>query len=714
MTKKKSTHPSTKEERLFNNLSKITTEFICGSHFTPLTTQALIERLHIHPDNLAVFKKVILSLKKEGKLTLVGKYYHRTKDEKEKKKENVIRGAISVHPRGFGFVNRPDPDKDIFIPKPLMNGAIDGDIVEVLVSPEQPFGKGPEGKVTAVVERKRKQLVGTVVFASAKKAEVFSTLLGELHPAECSLRKGETLKNGDRVILDVLSWGQKKEPTKCKLARILGSVQDAASDIPFAIAENDIKEAFPQACLLEAQQFGQRVKTSDLAERTDLRHLECFTIDPDTAKDFDDAISVECIGSSYRLGVHIADVSHYVRAGGALDEEARLRCNSTYFPNTCIPMLPRELSEHLCSLRPNVNRLTVSVFITIDENGETKDWEIVRSVIKSRKRFTYKEVKAVLDGTAKSPYTPSLLRMVALCQLLKRQRSERGSVQLYVPEAVVKVNETGEPTGMEIVEYDITHQMVEEFMLKANEVVAIQIGKMGRDVSYRVHEEPADESLQEFATLVSAFGFSLPRLPKPRDIQQLFLEAQNSPHATYLATCYIKSMRLACYSPDNIGHYGLSLQHYCHFTSPIRRYIDVIIHRLLLEKGLDKEILSDLCLSASDKERVSARAEGSVRTLKKLRLLSKTKAQAPKKEYEAIITRVKPFGIYFDIVDLMLEGFLHVSELEDDYFHFNETNSSLVGEYEGSTYRSGHRIKVSCISVDLIAQEAKWRLLQCL
>ena len=712
MSKKKNPpHPPKREERLFDNLIKMTYEFIKGRHYAPLTKDSLIERLNVHPDHLAIFEGVLHSLKTTGKIDLVEEKYHRKEDQQEialAKGETIIRGIISVHPRGFGFVNQPSPKDDVFIPKPSINGAIDGDTVDIATNLTNYSAKGPEGRVVAIIERKRSQLAGTVIECHNTQAIVFSSLLGEMHPITCHLTPSEKVKKGDRVILNVTSWGQKKEPTECSLNRILGNVDDPSVDLPFIIEESGLRHEFSELVVEEAQQFGTRVKPSDIKGRVDLRDLECVTVDPDTAKDFDDAISVEMIGSSYRVGVHIADVSHYVKPQSALDEEAKLRCNSTYFPNTCIPMLPRELSENLCSLKPHVARLAVSVFFNVNETGETTGWEILRTVIKSSERFSYKEVKKILDGKTKSVHSPLLHRMVDVCMLLKQRRAERGSVQLYVPELIVKVDLSGKPLGMELVEYDITHQMVEEFMLKANEIVAIQIGRNGKEVSYRVHEEPAAESLKDFSTLVGSFGFTLPEIPTPQDIQRLFLEIEGSPHASYLAICYIKSMRLACYSADNIGHYGLSLEHYCHFTSPIRRYIDVIIHRLLLEDGPDRVTLEAICQTASDRERISARAEGTLINIKKLRYLEQERLLSPKRAYQAIITRVKPFGIFFDVVDVMIEGFLHVSELEDDYFIFNDSRTELQGRETDTSYRSGDRISVICDHVSILMQEASW------
>lgn len=703
-----------KEQKLFENIRKVTLDFIQGKGFSPCTKKDLIARLQVHEKNVKILDAVLVSLKKEGKIVISGKKYHLNEQDSFRLEsgEKVVRGQITVLSRGYGFVNQPAPGEDIFIPKTRMNDALDEDIVDVAIDTTAFSGKGPEGRIVRVVERKRTQLTGVVTDVYKNSIHLYSCLLGEHHHLVYTCPKNTHLKVGDRAIFAVKKWGNKDAPTTCTLTERIGSVDEVESDLAFIIKSSELRVDFPEKAIKEASFFGSKVTSKDMEEREDLRDLECFTIDPDTAKDFDDAVSLDRTKSGFRLGVHIADVSYYVREGSAIDVEAKKRCNSTYFPGTCIPMLPRELSEGLCSLRPGVNRLTVSVFFDIDKTGETKGWKIVRSVIKSKKRFTYKEVKHILDGKKLSVHAPKLAEMQKFCHLLQKKRHERGSVQLSLPELVVKVDEKGVPTGTEMVEYDITHQMIEEFMLKANEVVAIELSRRGKEVSYRVHEEPSKESLQDFAQLVMAFGFSIPASPSPQDIQKFFLEAEGSPHAAYLAVCYIRSMRLACYSPDNIGHYGLSLEHYCHFTSPIRRYVDTIIHRLLLEEGPSRSEIETICKEASDSERKSARAESSLITLKKLRLLQSWRNASPHRKYVAIVTRVKPFGISFDIADLMLEGFLHVSELEDDFFLFNDATRSLIGQYEGISYHSGEKLLVRCTGIDLILQEASWSIVQ--
>ncbi len=701
---------SAKQERLFQNLLKVTYEYLKGRHYSPQDKESLIERLKIHPEHLEIFDLVLKDLKGAGKVAETGNRLV-APDENDKVTEKIVVGTIKMHPRGFGFVvikNSQDPD--VFIPKPYVNDAIDGDVVEVLINLEAVSERGPEGKILSIISRKRKTIVGTIADVADNKAFAYCSLLGEKRTVEVA-NIDKKLVIGDRVLLDVNKWGNKEEGAQGELSKIIGNISDPATDIPAAILENELRTEFPQDAVEEALSYGTRVKKEDLEGREDLRELECFTIDPDTAKDYDDAISLEMQKGLYVLGVHIADVSHYVKDKSALDREASLRCNSTYFPGKCIPMLPSELSDNLCSLREGVLRLTVSVFIHIDDQGDVKEYRIVRSVIKSQKRFTYKQAKKVLDGELESIHKPKLHQMLELCYLLKKKRSERGSVQLFMPEFKVKVDESGVPFGTEIIEYDITHQLVEEFMLKANETVAIALTKQGKNATFRVHEEPAKESLREFATLACAFGYNLPQDPTPQDIQAFFSELDEGRSAQYLATCYIRSMRLACYSPDNIGHYGLSLEHYTHFTSPIRRYVDTIIHRLLFEGNIDRDKLQAISDDASERERISARAEGGVTFLKKLRLLSASCQHERYRTFEGVVTRVKPFGIYFDVLEFMLEGFLHVSELDEDFFDYSEKEMMLLGRYKGLSYKAGDKVSVSVRHIDFILQDCSWQLI---
>jgi ribonuclease R len=699
---------SAKEEKLFNNLLKITEQFMGGKSFMPLTQAELMERLSLPPQHEEIFKQVLQQLISLNLIEYVqGRYAWKHS------RTDIVTGTLRMHPRGFGFVQPDNPalyPQDIFIPKHLTKNAVDGDVVEVLINQESISDKGPEGKVIAILSRGRTHMAG-IIRQIDRDGQLIAhvPLLGAQQRVIVEPSDEHPLRLGDRIVMEVVDWGSKETETICRFSHYLGHISDPSCDIYAAIEEFELRADFPSRVIEEAQSLGKQVSRKDLKDREDLRHLTTFTIDPDTAKDFDDALSLTRDHHGfYHLGVHIADVSHYVRPGTALDEEASMRCNSTYFPGVCIPMLPGALSENLCSLKPNVNRLTVSVLMCFDPQGTLVNYRITRSVIKSSKRFTYKEAKKVLDGEKRSPHFDTLKLMVELCRLLKRKRYERGSIEFALPELVVLVDEKGTPYQTDYVTYDITHQMVEEFMLKANEIVALDLTEKGKNLTYRVHDVPAEENLRDFALLASAFGFRISDYPTPQDLQKLFEEAGETAYANYLASSYIRRMRLAAYSAENIGHYGLSLTHYCHFTSPIRRYVDLVVHRILFGESDDFEYLQHIANRCSEQERISAKAESSVVLLKKLRLLKQMHEQDAYKEYEAIITRVKNFGVYFEIIDLLLEGFIHISELEEDYFVFEEEKMRLRGTKQGGIYAPGDRLTVMLKEVDFISQETKW------
>ncbi|MDE3046285.1 MAG: VacB/RNase II family 3'-5' exoribonuclease [Verrucomicrobiota bacterium] len=626
---------------------------------------------------------------------------------KSKKPSHLVTGTISVHHKGFGFVKVGD-GPDIFIPRHLISEAVDGDTVEVEVAGEV-SPKGPEGAVIAVLKRSRTHLAGTIVQKSTHHFIAFSPLLGKDKPVLVKA-KATALKTGDRIICKVLNWHTENDLVEGELTRLIGHISDPSIDIEASIQEFGLPDGFSAEAIEEAKSYGQKVSAEDLKERVDLTADECVTIDPDTARDYDDAISLtkDELGH-YHLGVHIADVAHYVKPRSHLDQEAYQRCNSTYFPGRCVPMLPEQLSNELCSLKANVKRLTMSVLANFDSTGTLLNYKVVRSVIKSQKRFTYREALEVIEKK-KGPHLDLLNRMVELCHLLKRKRFERGSIEFALSDDVVIVDDKGMPQRIERVEYDITHQMIEEFMLKANELVAIHLGNQGKTLIYRVHEQPAAESFQDFYNFARSLGFQLPGTPNHRDIQALFQQAKDSPLLTQLSVGFIRSMRLAQYSADNIGHYGLALEHYCHFTSPIRRYTDLIIQRLLANELPPDTDLNNIAAACSEKERLSFKAESSVLQLKKLRLANTYFTQDPTHVYPAVITRVKPFAIFFEIASFDLEASLHVSQIGNDYFEFNPKKMSFHGVHTGRSYIAGQVIHVRLDRIDFILQETQWSL----
>ncbi len=701
---------SSKQSRTATNLKRTILQFMKGRRFRPMSPDELLDRLQIAPSLIPLYHKIITELLQAGEIQLDQKNL-----EIKKEKEEVVTGILRMHPKGFGFLLPDDAianPQDIFIPKHLTDNAVDGDRVEVVINLENPGEKGPEGKVVTILSRAHKHLAGTIKnISSSGDILAYVPLLGTSKPVIVRSPLDLPLKVGDRVILKVTEWGSEQDATIAEPTHIIGNISDPSIDILAAAEEFDLHSTFPKPVIDQAKKFGKKVPAKDLKSRVDFTKLECFTIDPETAKDYDDAVSLTKDRKGvYRLGVHIADVAHYVSTNSPLDIEAYHRCNSTYFPGACIPMLPEELSNELCSLKADVIRLTMSVMMDFDKAGTLIKHEIVRSYILSQKRFSYGEAKEVLDGTLKSPHLKALKLMVELCHLLKKKRSQRGSIDFALPEIVVEIDNKGNPTGIKRIEYDVTHQLIEEFALKANEIVATELTARGKGVIYRIHEEPLEENFKDFVQFALTLGFKISPQPTSEELSHLFEQAKNTPLAPQLSVAFIRSMKLAQYSSENLGHYGLSLENYCHFTSPIRRYSDLIVQRLLFNETPKEIELDKIAQRCSEQERLSFRAEMSVKTLKKLRLLNNYFRMEPSKEYPAVITKIKPFGLYFELKELMLEGFLHISELENDYFTFDKSRGVLTGNRTGTTHRLGDALIVRLQSVDLILLESQWSL----
>jgi len=694
------------KQKKIENFQKGILQFLRGRGYRPLRSEELQEALDLPSQLTPLFETALEQLTEQGRIRKGGGRYLLAES-----RTDVAIGILKLHPRGFAFLvpdDRESCPSDVFIPRGDLGGAVDGDRVEVTVSPSRKEGKGPEGEVIRIIERMRERVSGIVTEAWGNGGRLLAPLLGPDH--ELEIASEDHLRKGDRVVVSISDWGSGGFPSEGVVERQIGHISDARFDVEAALAQFEIRSAFSKEALLEAKSHGTRVGPKAMHGRVDLREEVAITIDPASAKDFDDALSLHIDGKGhFHLSVHIADVSHYVQSGSALDVEAKERCNSTYFPGRCVPMLPPELCDNLCSLKPDVNRLAVTVVMELGTQAELLNYRIERTVIRSKQRFSYEEAKDILDGKKKSQYGDLLRQMERLCCLLKKQRKSRGTVEFALPEVVLEVNKRGEPTGTRTVEYDITHQMVEEFMLKANEVVATDLARKGRGLTYRIHEEPEESAMSDFAALASLFGFALSDKPAPEELQELFERAKATPHGTLLAVAYIRSMKLASYSPDNIGHYGLSLEHYCHFTSPIRRYADLVVHRALLEtEEIDEGDLAKISSECSERERVSARAEQSVSVLKKLRLLEKSHLQNRKRRWKAVVTKIHPFGLFFELEELMLDGFLHISKIGPDYYLFDEKEGSLRGERSRETLQCGTPITVSLRSIDLIKNETEW------
>lgn len=622
-----------------------------------------------------------------------------------------IEGVISIHPHGFAFVVPTEEYAiwdDIFVPKSMTLKAMSGDKVKVKIKGLD--SKGPEGEVLAILERARSEIACTVTGINyGGTHRVHSPSHSRLHDILFKTKPKNSLKVGDRILVKVEDWGKDEDdPWVVTYKKLVGKISEPKTDISYALAAYHVRSSFKKSVLDEAESFGTRVKKKDLEGRKDLRDLITFTIDPVTAKDFDDAISIRPFKKGYELYVHIADVSHYVVEGGLIDHEAKLRCNSTYFPGKCIPMLPPSLADNLCSLKPKVNRLAVSTRIIFDSEGHVDSYQFMRSVIRSDHRMTYGKVRDLLNGKSRSSILTQLEWLSDLCSKRKAIRSTRGVLDLNLPALLPLVDAKGNISEFQVEPYDLSHQMVEELMVLNNSLVAQELYERFSEALYRVHEPPSPEKLNSFNELISRFGF---KLQKDEPVTQSIIdEFASMAIGPYLCAQYIKSMKIARYSVDSFGHFGLRLDHYSHFTSPIRRYADLVCHRLLFEGNFDINHLQRQAIACSEQERVSEKAEKSVLRIKKLRYLAKKLNDETSVFYKGMITEIKPFGVIVEIPDLQMDSFVHVSELNMGYFTYNQDAGRLELDY-GGCLTVGTECEVELVDIDLLGEKTQWNVI---
>ena len=499
---------------------------------------------------------------------------------------------------------------------------------------------------------------------------------------------------------------------------MLGRSDAPGVDIISIIRNYDLPTEFPKAVMDEAENISPTVEARSMTGRVDLRDKFIVTIDPDDAKDFDDAIDVERLnGKGWRLGVHIADVATYVTPGTALDREARLRGNSVYLPDRVIPMLPERLSNGVCSLKPDVDRLTHSAFIEFDSGGgAVTSTRFARTVIRSAKRLTYKEAYAILQAPARDRLGEELHTAWELASLLRRKRFAHGSLDLDFPEVKVRLDAQGRPIALERIENDESHQLIEEFMLAANEAVARELKNRSVPTIYRVHEDPDPEKLADYRELILSYDYKVGDLTQRREIQKLLAAIKGKPEEPALKVGLLKSLKRARYLPEPLGHYGLAKTNYLHFTSPIRRYADLIAHRSLAgvkqtrSSGMDMASLATLAQHISDTERNAAEAEMEAVKMKKLEFFERQLTERNPQVFRAIIMDVKNFGLVIELPDALLTGLIHVSSLQGDFYQFDAAQRRLTARRSGKRYSIGDQVQVFVARVDRFKRQIDFAL----
>ena len=626
-------------------------------------------------------------------------------------------GRLQMNERGFGFLVPVDPtEPDFYIAGEDTGTAFHGDLVLARIK-EQRGGRQRDsrlrGEVVKVLQRKRRQIVGTL-----NKTPMFYYVVPDETriPHDISVPAPTGIAPvGQKVVVELKDWPDRRKQPEGVITEVLGAPDAPGVDLLSIIRKHDLPTSFPEKVEQEAADILAAIPHEEIARREDFRQIFTLTIDPDDAKDFDDALSYRILpNGDFEIYVHIADVSHYVTTGTALDVEARSRGNSVYLVDRVIPMLPEKLSNGICSLQPHVDRLVKTAVITLDRRGETKHFRFAAGIIHSAKRFSYQEALALLRKPATTPLAKSLHELNAMAQVLRKRRFAKGALDLEFPEIKVRVNEFGVPTHLERMENDISHQLIEEFMLLANEVVALELKRSGRPGLYRIHENPDPERLQEFRAQAKSMGFPCGDLTQRGEIQKLIDRVRGQPAESAVRIGLLRSLKRAVYSPKPLGHYGLAKLNYTHFTSPIRRYSDLVVHRVLFSHGREPgdssyDGLSRLALHLSQTERSAAEAEQESKKLKTLEYFDRQSHATKRTSFLGLILEVRASGLVIQIPEFVIQGMVPLSALQGDLFVFSPQRLELRGQRTGITLRAGLPLQVEVARVDLARSQVDFQ-----
>ena len=668
-------------------------------------------------------RKTLHELERAGEIVRIRKNRYVLPSEAD-----LVTGKLSIHQAGYGFlVPEKAGEPDIFIAAENTGTAMNGDRVVARISRDVPPRRAKvraghasqhrsEGRVIRILERARDTIVGTLqqsrnfYYVVPDDPRLVHDVYVQVPPRA---RLPKTPTRDDKVVVRLEAWESRHVNPEGEIIEVLGAATAPGIDMLSIIRKYDLPTEFPKSVLDEANRIPQTVEQKLIQGREDLRDQFIVTIDPDDARDFDDAINVEKIDQNggWRLGVHIADVSAYVTPDSALDREARRRGNSVYLPDRVIPMLPERLSNGVCSLNPSVDRLTHSVFIEFDKNGRAKNARFAKSVIRSAKRLTYKEAYAILQAKPNGELSRRLHTAWELASLLRRKRFEQGSLDLDFPEVKVHVDADGKATRLERVENDQSHQLIEEFMLAANEAVARELRHRSISTIYRVHEDPDPEKLGEYREFILSFGYKVGDLSHRKEVQRFLASIKGKPEEQALKIGLLKSLKRARYAAQPLGHYGLAKANYLHFTSPIRRYADLVVHRTLGERNLPRRSKIDigqiesLANHISDTERNAAEAEIESVRLKKLQFFEQQLKDRNPEVFRAAIMDVRNYGLVVELPDALVTGVVHVSTLSDDFYRFDAAQRRLVGRRTNRRFSVGDEIRVFVARVDTFKRQ---------
>ena len=680
----------------------------------PLKLRELAKALRVSQKDYTDFRNLVKQLARDGGLLKLRNRYT-IPDQ-----SNLATGRLSLTPEGYGFVALDTESRDIFIGTRNLRTGLHGDRVLVRVTRVATDGRNPEGELVRVLERSGQDIIGT--YHSHENVGYVSPEDPRL-PRTVYISQDEDIPadDGQKVIVHIETWPKGHQYPEGKILEVLGNPGDPGLETLIIIKKHDLPINFPAHVISAAEGIPDEIPDSEYSCRTDLRDLPCLTIDPENAKDHDDAVSIESlVDGTFRLGVHIADVSHFIRQGTSLDQEARVRGTSVYLVDRMIPMLPDRLSSHLCSLLPGEDRLAITVLARLQQNGTLIDYEIKPTIIRSHARFTYSEVQAIIENNADAgELTEPILQMEKLRRHLTQLRIQRGAIDFEVPEAFISVDKLGYPIHIEPRKRLNSHRLIEEFMLLANQVVADYMADRGVPILYRIHDRPDIGKLAEFARLASGFGYQLPKANRlePTDLQELLDGLKAMRIGRILNSHLLRSMKKAVYSPKNIGHFGLACENYTHFTSPIRRYPDLLTHRFIREtwtglpiQNQDSKLdnLSQIGDLATHREITAQEAERESISVKQIQFLEGRIGD----RFTATITNVRPIGLFVELDESLIEGLIRIDSIEDDFYIFQEFGSLFTGERTGRVLQLGDAVDVELLHTNMNLRRIDFRLVQ--
>jgi ribonuclease R len=707
-----------KENELLDEKKTMLEELFASKEYRPMRFKDLLALLQVPRGAKHELKMVLDQLISSGKIILDSQGRYRIPGD------DVMVGSFSGTQRGFGFVSIEGEDQDIFIPGDATKGALHGDKVMITIKEEQ-TGRRKEGAVINIVERSNNQVIGT--FEKSKN-------FGFVRPDNQKFGKDVFIPkeftkgavDGHKVVVKITNFGDATTNPEGKIIEILGHMNDPGVDIMSVVRAYDLPVDFPEEVMRSLNIVPEEIDPEEIRNRKDIRNITTVTIDGEDAKDLDDAITVSKDGDIYHLGVHIADVTHYVKEGAPLDKEALKRGTSVYLVDRVIPMLPHKLSNGICSLNPGVDRLALSCFMDIDNKGTVLSHEIAETVIRSDRRMTYTNVAKIVEESDEEvtkeyeALVPMFMLMQELAEVLRDRRHKRGSINFDFPESKIVVDKLGKPVEIKPYERNKATKIIEEFMLIANETIAEDFFWQEIPFVYRTHDNPDEEKIMKLAIFINNFGYSLKLGQEeihPKELQKLLIKVEDTPEEALISRLTLRSMKQAKYTVANTGHFGLSAKYYCHFTSPIRRYPDLQIHRIIKENLNGKlgekrvqhyeKILFEVANHSSKTERRAEEAEREVEKLKKVEYMMEHIGET----FEGVISGVTSWGMYVELPNT-IEGMIRVSEMNDDYYIYDEERYQMIGEHTKKIYKLGQMVMVEVVNADKIQRTIDFALVE--